>query len=335
MDWNKGFTAEYYACFVDPVTWRDIGRFEITGGSVKRTDSGLRHSADVDCISFDQTTERWIRLYLDTQQAGSTAHEALFTGLATAPQDDINGALQENSLTCYSVLKAAQDVHLPLGYWVAAGVNGAQWVQQLLSAVIPAPVTIIGDSPALSQYIIAEDNENHLSMAEKILAAINWRLRLRGDGTVEITSMPRQASVSFDPLNNDSVRPQLKTVNDWYSCPNVFRAVMDDTSAVARDDSLTSPLSTVNRGREVWMEERDCDLSDVETLAEYAQRRLQEEQWHYLSAEYDHRFHPDLLVSDLVSLHYPEQGLEGLFYVSNQSFSLTYGAEVSEEVIQV
>lgn len=335
MDWNKGFSAQYYACFVDPQTWEDTERFEIMGGTVKRTDSGLRHSADLECNAYEQSKERWVRVYLDARQTGSSAHVPLFTGIASAPEDSINGKQRSNTLTCYSVLKAAQDVYLPLGYYAPSGVSGAQLVKQLLADTIPAPIQVIGNSPALSQYIIAESGENYLSMAEKILTAINWRLRMDGNGNVYICDMASEISVRFDPLNNDSIRPQLKKTNDWYSCPNVLRAVMEEVSAIARDDSLDNPLSTVNRGREVWFEERDCNLSDMETLAEYAQRRLKEEQRHYLIVSYSHRFFPDLYPSDVVELRYPEQKLDGAFYVSSQSFSITYGAETEEEVIQI
>ena len=335
MRWNKGFSATCYATFVDPVTWKDIQRFEITGGKIKRTDSGLMCSADIDCLRYDQQTEKYIRIWLDTAQSGVFGHNALFTGLATAPEREINGNLEENSLACYSVLKPAQDVLLPLGYYAPMGINGGQLVKQLLSAVIPAPVAINGNLPPLSQYIIAEDNESYLSMAEKVLVATNGRLRVLGTGEVEIRPMATEISARFDPLSNDSIEPKLKAVNDWYGCPNVFRAIMDDTSAVARDDSLTSPLSTVNRGREVWMEERDCDLAENETLAEYAQRRLKEEQRHYLAVDYDRRFNPDVLPSDLVQLGYPKQRIVGNFYVVEQSIELGYGARTSEEVVQI
>lgn len=335
MNWNLGFSAQYYAAFVDPITWRDIERFEITGGTVKRSDSGLHCSADVNCVKYTQESERWIRIWLDPRQKGSSAHVALFTGLATAPERAINGNMEENQLACYSVLNSAQDVLLPLGYYAPAGVNGGQLVKQLLSVATPAPVSIIDDLPALSQYIVAEDGENHLSMSEKILAATNGRLRVRGDGEIEICGMASAISGRFDPLNNDSIEPKLKAVNDWYSCPNVFRAIMDDTSAVARDDNPNSPLSTVNRGREVWMEEKDCDLAENENLAEYAERRLREEQRHYLAISYDRRFNPDILPSDLISLNYPAQKIVGSFYVLSQSISLSYGARTSEEVMQI
>lgn len=335
MNWNKGFSSQYYACFVDPVTWKDLDRFEITGGSVKRVDSGMRESADLECRNYQQQEEQWIRIWLDTTQIGSSEHIALFTGIATAPERDIDGKLISNTLTCYSVLKAAQDVLLPLGYYASAGMSGALIVKNLLKSVCPAPIEIIGDSPSLQQHIIAEDNENYLSMSEKILAAINWRIRLQGDGRIQICGMANDVSAEFDPIENDSVEPKLKATNDWYKCPNVFRAIMGDTSAVARDDSPDSPLSTVRRGREVWMEEKDCKLNDNESLAEYAKRRLKEEQRHYLSVSYDRRFHPDVVASDLIGLHYPEQGIDGVFYVSDQSIELNYGARTGEEATQI
>lgn len=335
MNWNRGFSSQYYACFVDPVTWKDSERFEITGGSIKRTDSGVRESADIDCVNYQQEKERWIRVWLDAKQTGSSEHIPLFTGLATAPERDINGKLTSNSLTCYSVLKTAQDVLLPLGYYASAGISGAVLVKNLLRDIVPAPIEIVGDSPSLQQYIIAEDNENCLSMSEKILSAINWRIRLAGDGSIQICNMADKVNAEFDSIENDSVEPRLKAANDWYNCPNVFRAIMGDTSAVARDDSVDSPLSVPNRGREVWKEERDCNLNNNESLAEYARRRLKEEQRHYLAVSYDRRFHPNVVASDLVKLHYPEQEIDGVFYVSDQTIELSYGARTGEEAIQL
>lgn len=335
MEWNKGFSARYYSTFVDPVTWRDTERFEVTGGSIKRTESGLMQSAGINVTKYDQNIERFIRVYLDARQTGDSSHNAIFTGLATAPEKEINGNMSSYELDCYSVLKPAQDVFLPLGYYAPAGVPGAEIVRDLLSQGTPAPVKVEGESPLLSQYIIAEDGENLLSMSQKVLTAIGWRLRINGMGEVTICDLASKISASFDPLGNDCIEPQIKAVNDWYSCPNVFRAVMDDVSAVARDDSTESPLSTVSRGREVWMEEKDCNLNDNESLADYAYRRLKEEQMHYLAVDYSRRFDPNVTVSDVVRLHYPNQGLDGLFYVTSQSIELGYGARTSEEVVQL
>ena len=172
-------------------------------------------------------------------------------------------------------------------------------------------------------------------MVEKILNAINWQLKIDGDGTIRIVKKTNGVVASFDALDNDSIEPQLSVTRDWYDCPNVFRAIEDDLSAVARDDNPDSPLSTINRGREIWLEETDCDLGENESIADYAIRRLKEEQAVAFSVEYTRRFNPDVQVGDKIRLHYPEQKVTGNFEIVSQSITLGYGCRTSEEVNRV
>ena len=334
MNWNTGFSGLYYASLVDPLTWRSIERFEIAGGSISRKPSGLRQSADIDCIRYDRG-EKWIRIHMIAKQGNESENVPLFTGLSSSPDDDIDGFYTKNQVALYSVLKPCEDVLLRRGYYVQGGANGALAIRNLLITSTPAPVTIEGTSPNLQRSIIAEDGESHLSMAEKILTAIDWRMVIGGDGGITLCPKATGSVIVFDPLENDIIEPQIKRSEDWYSCPNVFRAVSGDVSAIARDDSPDSLLSTVTRRREIWMEETSCKLNEDESLAEYAQRRLKEEQKVAVSASYDRRFHPDVNVSDIITLNYPSQKLSGDFLVESQSIELGYGARVSEEVTKV
>lgn len=331
MDWSKGFTAVYYATVLDSASWRDIERFEIVSGNISKSETGLRANADLTCKDYDQSRERWIRVWLDVRQDGSSAHVPLFTGLCTSPEREIEGRLVSIPLTCYSVLKPCQDVLLQRGWYAPAEVSCERILRTLLE-VTPAPVEIEEGIPSLIQAIIAEDSESNLSMIEKILNAINWRMRVTGEGVIQIVPKASTATAVFDALDNDSIEPKLNISQDWFSCPNVFRAVSEDLSAIARDDDPDSPLSTVNRGREIWEEETDCDLGDEESIADYALRALKEAQKVAFSVSYDRRFSPDLEISDRITLHYPEQGIEGDFEITSQSVSLGYGCKVSEEV---
>ena len=335
MNWNNGFQARYYASFVDRNTWRDMEKFKITGGKVTRSDSNLRNSADLDCIKYQESQERWVRVWLDARQDGNYSHVPIFTGLIPPPKRDIDGRRESNNLEGYSVLQPADDVLLDLGWYAPMGTRGGELIQNLLSTVTPAPIELEDGSPLLYQYIVAEDGESHLSMALKILTAIGWRLVVDGYGVIRIQPISRDPVVTFDPLNNDCIEPKIKAANDWYECPNVFRAVIDDMYAIARDDDPDSILSTVSRGREVWAQELDCSLNEDETLAEYARRMLDSQQQHALSVEYDRRYHPQVFPSDVIQLDYPAQHISGLFYVSSQTITLGYGARTSEEVVQI
>ena len=339
MNWNNGFSSKYYAKVVDPQSWEDImdgdkTHIDIVSGDISCSGTGLRESADIQCRNRRPKGEQWVRIYLDTRQGGSYGHTALFTGLATSPEREIDGNREDNPLSCYSVLKACEDVLLPKGWFAPANGNGAEIVRQLLSETTPAPVSIEGVSPKLREHIVAEADENHLSMADKVLVSIGWRLKIQGDGRIIICPPASEVSWTFDAIENDSIKPQVNVKDDWYSCPNVFRATSGDVSATARDDSPDSPLSTVSRGREVWANDENCDLNDAETLGDYARRRLAELQRHATSVSYSRRYNPNILVTDKVRLNYPRQDIMGEFVVTSQKISLGFGAETSEEVEQ-
>ena len=100
MKWNNGYSASYYAYIIDPVSWREKERIEITGGSISRSEDGLRESADIECKAYEHGKEQYIRVYLDAWQNGAASHEPLFTGLATSPSRDIDGYFEKNTLEC-------------------------------------------------------------------------------------------------------------------------------------------------------------------------------------------------------------------------------------------
>lgn len=331
MDWSKGYSATYYMTKVDPISWRDKERFDLTGGSIKREVDGLRESASIDVVGYPTGQEDWIRVYLDAGQEGDHEHVALFTGLATSPGDQINGTMRSGQLDCYSVLKPADDIALLRGWYAPMGSSGGNVIRDLLG-VISAPIDVADDAPVLTSHIIAEEGETRLTMAEKILLAIDWRLKIAGDGSISIEPASKDPVVTFDPLKNDMIETTINVKTDWFDAPNVFLAVDDDLTAIAKDESLDSPLSIPNRGREVWMQESGCDLASSETIAEYAARRLKEEQIISKTASYDRRFFPGVIPGDYVRLHYPAQGLDDSFFVNSQSIDLGYAARTSEDV---
>ena len=337
MNWTRGFSALYELKKVDPVTWMDMGSFELTGGSISRTDDNLQESAVIQMTT--DPGECWLRVYLNAKQEGSGARIALFTGLASTPQRDLDGVRENYQATCYSVLKPADDVLAPCGYYVPAGVDGAKIAAQLLG-VGPAPVTCADNSPKLLEPIVAEELDTNLTIARQIVDSIGWRIRIRGDGSISIEPAAENVSLKLDPQDNDSVELKITDTQDWYAVPNCYRVSTGSLYAVARDDDPESPLSTVSRKAarggtgEIWTSESSVSLSDGESLAEYAIRKLKEAQAPARKIVYTRRFFPDVLVGDLVSLHYPGIKIDGKFRVSRQTVTLGYGAKTQEEAVE-
>lgn len=332
ISFKDGYSASYYVCFVDRNSWSDFDRMDITGGSINRNTDALIESADISCTNYPESVERLIRIYMDVRQNGNIAHIPLFTGWATSPERSINGTLVTNALQCYSVLKPAQDILLPPGWYAPLGTDARYLIEELLKPT-GAPINFLDNPMALKEAVIAEENENNLSMAELILDTIGFYMRIEGNGSIVIYEKPgdynREIVGSFDYINNDIFELQLTTKYDWYDCPNVFRAIVDDAYAVARDEDDIS-----ERGREIWAQETNCDLKETESISEYAVRRLKELRTVYRTVEYTRRFQPGIYPLDFVTIHYPAQGISGVYQITNQTINLGYNASTSEEVIQ-
>lgn len=327
MDWSRGFESTYYCSIVDPISWRDIDRFEITGGQISRNTENLIESASIDCVRYD-LGEQWVRIWMDTKQNGATEHIALFTGLATSPADSVDGTLVTNNLSCYSVLKPSADVLLPRG-WYAPKDSSTGLIKDLLNT--PAPIVIDDDIPSLTHNIIAEAGEKNLTMLRKVLLAMDLRIRITGMGEIQIKKQATESSAQFG-VDNDCIEPIFSKEYDWYKCPNVFRAISGDESVTVYDDDPNSPLSTVSRGREIWKEEDGCDFNTGETLYEYALRRLKEEQMVAQKISYTRRYNPDIYVTDLVNIKYPQ--FDGVYLVTSQRIELGYGARTTEGAVR-
>lgn len=331
MDWRRGYSARYRVKEIDPATWRDGGEINVISGTIKRTFSGLRNSATLSTLDELDGVERWVRIYLEADQDGARARTPIFTGLAASPKRKAYATRFDRTIDCYSVLKPADDIMLPRGYYILAGTSAGDAIETLLS-VVPAPVEIAPNTPQLSSSIVAEDDETYLTMFNKVIEAIGWNVDIQGDGTVSILPYTAEPVATLDPVDNDVVEVPISITEDWYKAPNVYRAVCDDIEGVARDTDDDSPLSVQNRGREVWKTENNANLSGGETIEQYAERQLRAAQRVRKKLSYDRRYIPEIRVGSVIKLHYPKQGIDGLYLVTSQSVKLGYGARTAENV---
>lgn len=334
MDWEKGYSARYQLYRIDPKSWRDVERLELISGDIDLSSDGLLASMSLEAPALPTDREVWLRVYLDARQSGSEPERvALFTGLTGAPEVKYDHGSPTYSADLYSVLKPAQDVLLQRGWYAPAGLPGGIIARNLLEGY--APITIADDAPVLQSAIVAEDSETRLSMAEKVVSAMGWRIRLTGSGRIVIEPKPTAAAATFDATAFDVIETDVTVSRDWMSAPNVVRATVGDTVAVARDDSGASPLSVKSRGREVWQESDDVSLSGTESLSEYAARALEEAQATAEKISYSRRFVPGVGIGDIVRISYPEQGIKGRYRITSQGITLGYAAKTAEEAVKI
>lgn len=336
MNYTRGYKASFYAVLIDPVSWMELDRINVTSGSITNTESGLRQTARLTVRDFDQTQEHWLRIYMDARQDANIDHVALFTGLAEAPSQDIDAPVITNDLECYSVL---EPINTPMifGEYIPYGVNAGTAIKRLLKPT-KAPVEIDPNTPIIQDYIIAEENETNLTMIEKILKAVStdsvgWQMVIDGMGTIRVRPRPTKPALVVSAKGVDIIKSELKVTHDWFKVPNVFKATSGDAVAVAKDENPDSPYSTASRGREIVVTERDVTLAEDEGLAEYAKRRLAEEQQIAEIAEYPRRFMPGVYVGDIVRADYDV--LNGDYEVTQQDISFTHNGELQEKVKRI
>lgn len=333
MDWNRGYVSSYYAMIVDSQSWQDEERVDIIDGGMGQEALGLRQSADLT-VSRAFDSETYLRVYLLATQGSEKVRVPLFTGLVISPSKELNGRVETHKLECYSVLKPCADIYLPRGWYAPASISCENMIRTLLDTT-PAPIHIAQDVPSLTEAIVAEDDETCLSMADKILLAIGWQMRINGDGNIAIQPQSTEVVSVFGADGEDVLEPQLTVSDDWYDAPNVFRAISDDLTAVARDDVSETPISVLGRGREVWMQEANVNLNDGESIEEYAVRRLKEEQRRKKTVSYKRRYKPDVGIGDMIRLRYPEQKIDGVYRVLSQDVAFDYSCQTSEEVEEI
>lgn len=334
MDYSKGYSARYILALINPKTWTEYEEYEFTSATIsKQNSSDLIESATIEMTEEIGTGENYIRLYLEAIQNGISERIALFTGLATTPERKIKGTIETYSIDAYSILKNTSDVILPIGYYAPVG-SGAELVKELLSDS-PAPISIEGTSPVISESIVASNGDTKLDMISEILTAINWHIRISGDGGIKIQPYKTDEKVKIG-ANNDLIETSVTESEDWYSCPNVLIAITEsDGNATVKDEDPESKFSIVSRGREIWECETGVTLSDNENIAEYAQRRLKELQEPSKTLSYTRRFAPEATVNDVVEINYPGQKLMGKYRVTSQTLKLGYACKTSEEVVKI
>jgi len=331
INYSNGISATYYAARVNPQTWADAEELPIVSGKItKKASSSLVVSADIT-VREDIGPDEWIRVYMIAEQGGARERIPLFTGIASNPKREIKGNTQEYDMDCYSILKVANDILLPLGWFAPARTKGGELIKILLSD-LPCPVELDEGSPNIISSFVAGDSDSKLSVAQEIAEAINWQIKVHGDGSVRICPKPLTIAGTFDNIENDIVETSVSDNRDIFSVPNVLRVTLSGSAATARDDDPDSVYSTVNRGREIWKQEA-AKLAAGESLGEYAMRRLKELQNPSRKLDYTRRFQPDVDVNDLVSIIYPKQGIGDVFRVQSQTIELSHGSKVKEEAI--
>ena len=343
-DWTKAMqqTFEYYV--VDPNTWKDTTPIRcIESSSITRDiETDTLGTATIDAT--ESIKECYVRIYLVTVQNGVKERHPLATVLVQSPTSDFDGKVTKCTMDAYTPLLELKEGKPPVGYSHFKGDNIMEEVCRITREQTRAPVVAVTDDATLTKDFVSDPEETWLSYIVSLMANAEYSFDM--DATGRVLFAPKQDTAALQPIwtyddgNSSILYSEISLNNDLYNIPNVVEVVYSDDfdtfyARVVNDDS-NSPVSTVNRGREILYRETSPKFDGPATQAiidEYAKRLLRNLSSIEYTLSYKHAY-CGTRVGDCVRLNYKRAGLTGIkARIVSQTITCDQGCPVSEKAV--
>lgn len=343
-NWTESMTQSYEYYIVDPGTWKDIRRItNVKSCTVKRK----KGSETLGSASFDITEsvgECYIRVYLITIQNGVTERFPLGTFIVQTPSSSYDGKVHNITMDAYTPLIELKEKLPPLGYSIFKGENIMSHAYRLVRENARAPVVKTECSTNLYNDFVADINDTWLTYVSDFIANAKYELGL--DELGRILFLPKQDTASLQPVwtyddsNSSILCPDVSIEQDMYGIPNVVEVIYSNGNekyyARAVNDDVNSPISTVNRGREIIHRVTDPDLIGDPTkkqIDEYAKTLLREMSSLECTISYSHGYNP-VRIGDCVLFDYEKADLKNVkAKVISQSIKCDTSCQVTETAV--
>ena len=343
-DWTKSMqqTFEYYT--VDPNTWADVKKLDnVKSCTISRdADAATLGSATIDVT--ESVGECYVRVYLVTVQNGITEKHPLGTFLVQTPSSSFNGKVCNVSMDVYTPLLELKEKQPPIGYALLKGSNIMDYAYLTTRENARAPVVKAECSETLKGDFVSDLNDNWITFNSDLIANAKYEYVLDEMGRILFSPKQELASLqpvwTYDDSNSSILYPDIDMQHDLYGIPNVVEVTYSNGkdyyhSRVVNDDP-NSPVSTVNRGREIVYRETSPKLSGDPTekqIEEYAQTLLRNLSSPEYTITYTHGYCP-VRLGDCVRLNYSRAGLKDIkAKVISQSISCKPGCKVTEKAV--
>lgn len=343
-DWTKTMqqTFEYY--IVDPGTWRDTRKINTVISSSITRDSTLETLGSASITIAESIGECYIRIYLITIQNGIREKHSLGTFLVQSPSYSFDGKIKNVTLDAYTPLLELKENPTPLGYSVLKDENILDTAYRIVREQVRAPVIKPQKDEVLNTNFVANLNDTWITFVRDLVANADHSLALDDMGRIFFS--PNQDTMSLQPIwtyddsNSSILYPELSVDRDLYGIPNVVEVIYSNGTEYyygkAVNDDPSSPISTVNRGRQITHRESNPSLlgnPSQDRVQEYAENLLKEMSSLEYTVTYTHGYCP-VRIGDCVRLNYTRAGLKGIkAKVISQNINCESGCPVTEKAV--
>ena len=335
-------TFEYYT--VDPNTWKDVKKLDNVKSCTINRDSEVETLGSATIDVTESVGESYIRVYLITIQNGLTEKYPLGTFLVQTPSSSFNGRIRNVSMDVYTPLLELKENQPPIGYSILKGANIMENAYLITRENVRAPVVKTECSETLNGDFVANTEDTYMTFNKDLISNAKHEYALDEMGRVLFAPKQDIASLqpvwTYDDSNSSILHPDIDMKHDLYGIPNVVEVIYSSGKnyyykRVVNDD-VNSPISTVNRGREIVYRETNPDLIGTPTemqIEEYATNLLRELSSVEYTITYTHGYCP-VRLGDCVRLNYSLAGLNGIkAKVISQQIKCKPGCEVTEKAV--
>ena len=344
VNWLSSMRQTYEYYIVDPGTWKDVELIDkVKSCTINRDlDADTLGSATIDVV--DSLGECYIRVYLVTNQNGTTERHPLGTFLVQTPSSNFDGKSRSVSMDAYTPLLELKESPPPIGYSILKNTNIMSQVCRLTRENVRAPIVEVSSDDVLFNNFVADTEDTWLSFLTDLMANAKYTYSL--DELGRILFSPKQDTVSLQPVwtyddsNSSILCPEVTMDHDLYGIPNVVEVVYSDANHNFHfryvNDDENSPTSTVKRGREIIHRVTNPDFLGNPTdkqVEEYAKNLLTELSTIEYTLSYTHGYCP-VRIGDCVMFNYSRAGITGIkAKVISQSIKCEPGCQVTEKAI--
>lgn len=344
VDWTASMQQSFEYYMVNPDTWKDESKLDIVKGCTINRDYEVETKGSASIDITKSIGECYVRVYLVTIQKGEEYRHALGTFLIQTPSSSFDGKIETVTVDAYTPLLELKENPPPLGYSILKDENIMAMAYRLTQEQTRAPVVETSCSETLFEDFVANADDTWISFNTDLIANAKYEYGL--DEMGRVLFLPKQDTASLQPVwtyttNNMSIlQPNISLDHDLYGIPNVVEVLYSNGNgyyyAKAVNDDPNSPISTVNRGREITHRVTNPDLNGNATklqIEEYAEQLLRELSTLEYTLTYTHGYCP-VRVYDCVRINYPEAGLNNVkAKVVSQSIKCEPGCLVTEKAI--
>lgn len=344
VDWTKPMeqTFEYYT--VDPGTWKDDKLLRNVKLSAITRDSEVDTLGSATIDITESVGECYIRVYLIVNQNEVTDKIPLGTYLVQTPSSSFDGKIRNVTMDAYTPLLELKENPPELGYSLLEGENIMDNAYLIVRDHVRAPVVKAVSDEKLFSDFVSNTDDTWLTFTKDLIANAKHELTL--DELGRILFAPKQDTASLQPVwtytddNSSILNPDISMDHDLYGIPNVVEVIYSNGKdyyyAKVVNDDPNSPLSTVNRGREIIKRVTNPDSLGDPTqnqINEYAESLLKELSTVEYTISYTHGYCP-VRIGDCVRLNYNRAGLTNIkAKVIYQNIKCETGCQVSEKAV--